>query len=75
MKFLILYRRRNSREATDTLYHYVVCNAVADILTTDDSLCGPASFNISADPNVYNGSYHGTWNPNEDLDSIYGADL
>ncbi|MBF90463.1 MAG: hypothetical protein CMP75_01710, partial [Flavobacteriales bacterium] len=65
----------NTCQATDTLYHYVVCNAVANILTPDDSLCGPASFNISADPNSYNGSYHWSWSPNEDLDSIYGASL
>ena len=65
----------NTCEATDTLYHYVVCNAVANILTPDTSLCGPSSFNISADPNIYNGSYHWSWNPNLQSDPIYGASL
>ena len=65
----------NTCQATDTLYHYVVCNAVANILTPDDSLCGPASFNISADPNIYNGSYHWTWSPNSNNSDPFGASL
>ena len=48
---------------------------IANILTQDDSLCAPQSFNISVDPNQYNGSYHWTWNPNLQSDPLYGASL